>query len=79
MPHPQLCSVAGEVVSIGAWTHTPTVGQKMGKRPPSNRKYWDWIRLQWAPVLRAVRELVIASRKALREKRQSLLKEPSVR
>ena len=39
----------------------------MGKNSPSKRKYWDRIRLQWAPVLRAVREFAIVARKAPRE------------
>ncbi len=51
----------------------------MGKNSPSKRKYWDRIRLQWAPVLRAVREFAIISRKVPREEGQSLFRDPSVR
>ena len=51
----------------------------MGKNSPSKRKYWDRIRLQWAPVLRAVREFAIVARKAPKEEGQSLFRDPSVR
>ena len=51
----------------------------MGENSPSKRRYWDRTRLQWAPVLRAVREFAIASRKAPKEGGQSLFRDPSVR
>ena len=51
----------------------------MGNNSPSKQRYWDRTRLQWAPVLRAVREFAIASRKAPREEGQSLRRDPSVR
>ena len=51
----------------------------MGKNSPSKRRYWDRIRIQWAPVLRAVREFAIVARKAPKEEGQSLFRDPSVR
>ena len=51
----------------------------MSRNNLANRKYRYWIRLQWAPVLRAARTMAIATRQAPKPQGQSLLRIPEVR